>query len=304
MLFRSFTIKILLIYNINTMIYWIASYPKSGNTWLRILLSCYFYTKDGFYDENSLKNIQQFPEKQYFQEFSYNQNIIGDTTKYWLKAQEKINEDKKLRFFKTHNVFGLVNNSHFTNKENSIGCIYIVRDPRNIFTSIKNFYEMDNDKALKWMVNQNQYIYDIHNFEKDGYSDFQFISSWDNNYKSWKLQKKIPVKIIKYEDLLDQTFTVFKEVIEFINLSINSSEPINKQKIKNAVNSTLFSKLQSKEKNEGFSEAILSKKGDKKIPFFFLGPENNWKKILDTNVKNKIIDAFKKNLIELSYSVD
>ena len=296
--------KILLIYNINTMIYWIASYPKSGNTWLRILLSCYFYTKDGFYDENSLKNIQQFPEKQYFQEFNYNQNIIGDTTKYWLKAQEKINEDKKLRFFKTHNVFGLVNNSHFTNKENSIGCIYIVRDPRNIFTSIKNFYEMDNDKAFKWMVNQNQYIYDIHNFEKDGYSDFQFISSWDNNYKSWKLQKKIPVKIIKYEDLLDQTFTVFKEVIEFINLSINSSEPINKQKIKNAVNSTLFSKLQSKEKNEGFSEAILSKKGDKKIPFFFLGPENNWKKILDTNVKNKIKDAFKKNLIELSYSVD
>ena len=286
------------------MIYWIASYPKSGNTWLRILLSCYFYTKDGVYDENSLKNIQQFPEKQYFHEFNYNQNIIGDTTKYWLKAQEKINEDKKLRFFKTHNVFGLVNNSHFTNKENSLGCIYIVRDPRNIFTSIKNFYEMDNDKALKWMVNQNQYIYDIHNFEKDGYSDFQFISSWDNNYKSWKLQKKIPVKIIKYEDLLDQTFTVFKEVIEFINLSINSSEPINKQKIKNAVNSTLFSKLQSKEKNEGFSEAILSKKGDKKIPFFFLGPENNWKKILDTNVKNKIIDAFKKNLIELSYSVD
>ena len=213
------------------MIYWIASYPKSGNTWLRILLSCYFYTKDGFYDENSLKNIQQFPEKQYFQEFNYNQNIIGDTTKYWLKAQEKINEDKKLRFFKTHNVFGLVNNSHFTNKENSLGCIYIVRDPRNIFTSIKNFYEMDNDKAFKWMVNQNQYIYDIHNFEKDGYSDFQFISSWDNNYKSWKLQKKIPVKIIKYEDLLDQTFTVFKEVIEFINLSINSSEPINKQKI-------------------------------------------------------------------------
>ena len=286
------------------MIYWIASYPKSGNTWLRILLSCYYYTKDGVYDENSLKNIQQFPEKRYFKQFNYNQNIIGDTTKYWLKAQEKINEDKKLRFFKTHNVFGLVNNSHFTNKENSIGCIYIVRDPRNVFTSIKNFYEMDNDQSLKWMINQNQYIYDIHNFDKDGYSDFQFISSWDKNYESWKLQKKIPIKIIKYEDLLNQTFTVFKDVIEFINKSINSTEQINKSKIKNAVNSTLFSKLQSKEKNEGFSEAILSKKGDKKIPFFFMGPDNDWKKILDKNVKNKIIEAFEKNLNELSYNID
>ena len=286
------------------MIYWIASYPKSGNTWLRILLSCYYYTKDGVYDENSLNNIQQFPQKKYFKQFNYNQNIVGDTTKYWLKAQEKINEDKKLRFFKTHNVFGLVNNSHFTNKENSIGCIYIVRDPRNVFTSIKNFYEMDNDQALKWMINQNQYIFDIHNFDKAGYSDFQFISSWDNNYKSWKLQKKIPIKIIKYEDLLNQTFTVFKEVIEFINKSINSTEQINKSKIKNAVNSTLFSKLQSKEKNEGFSEAILSKKGDKKIPFFFMGPDNDWKKILDKNVKDKIIEAFEKNLNELSYNID
>ncbi len=286
------------------MIYWIASYPKSGNTWLRILLSCYYYTKEGVYDENSLKNIQQFPEKRYFKQFNYNQNIIGDTTKYWLKAQEKINEDKKLRFFKTHNVFGLVNNSHFTNKENSVGCIYIVRDPRNVFTSIKNFYEMDNDQAFKWMINENQYIYDIHNFDKDGYSDFQFISSWDKNYKSWKLQKKIPIKIIRYEDLLDQTFTVFKDVIEFINKSINSRESVNKSKIKNAVNSTLFSKLQSKEKNEGFSEAILSKKGDKKIPFFFKGPDNNWKKILDKNVKNKIIEAFEKNLNELSYNID
>ena len=132
----------------------------------------------------------------------------------------------------------------------------------------------------------------------------KFISSWDNNYKSWKLQKKIPIKIIRYEDLLNQTFTVFKEVIEFINKSINSTEQINKSKIKNAVNSTLFSKLQSKEKNEGFSEAILSKKGDKKIPFFFMGPDNDWKKILDKSIKNKIIEAFEKNLNELSYNID
>ena len=104
--------------------------------------------------------------------------------------------------------------------------------------------------------------------------------------------------------MLNQTFTVFKEVIEFINKSINSTEQINKSKIKNAVNSTLFSKLQSKEKNEGFSEATLSKKGDKKIPFFFMGPDNDWKKILDKNVKNKIIEAFEKNLNELSYNID
>ena len=126
--------------------------------------------------------------------------------KFWIKAQEKINQDKKLRFFKTHNAFGALNNFDFTNKENSIGCIYIVRDPRNVITSLKNFYEMNNDQAIKWMTNKNQYIYDVHKFEKDGYSDFQFISSWETNYESWKIQKKIPIKIIKYEDLLNETY--------------------------------------------------------------------------------------------------
>ena len=52
------------------MIFWITSYPKSGNTWLRILLSSYYYTKDGFYDESVLKNIDQFPQKKFFNEFN------------------------------------------------------------------------------------------------------------------------------------------------------------------------------------------------------------------------------------------
>ena len=283
------------------MIFWITSYPKSGNTWLRILLSSYYYTKDGFYDESVLKNIDQFPQKKFFNEFNYDPRVATDTIKFWIKAQEKINQDKKLRFFKTHNAFGALNNFHFTNKNNSIGCVYVVRDPRNVITSLKNFYEMNDDQAFKWITNKNQYIYDVNKFEKDGYSDFQFISSWDTNFESWKVQKKIPIKIIRYEDLLNQTFKVVSEVITFINQTTDNNEKINKNKIKNVINSSSFSKLQDKEKNEGFSEAPKSKGGDKKIPFFNLGPKNNWKKILDQDLKDKLNNIFKKKLDELSY---
>ncbi|MDC0179226.1 sulfotransferase domain-containing protein [Candidatus Pelagibacter sp.] len=283
------------------MIFWITSYPKSGNTWLRILLSSYYYTKDGFYDESVLKNIDQFPQKKFFNEFNYDPRIVTDTIKFWIKAQEKINQDKKLRFFKTHNAFGALNNFDFTNKDNSIGCIYVVRDPRNVITSLKNFYEMNDDQAFKWITNKNQYIYDVNKFEKDGYSDFQFISSWDTNFESWKIQKKIPIKIIKYEDLLNQTYKVLNEVITFINKITYNKEKINKNKIKNAVNSSLFSKLKEKEKNEGFSEAPKSKDGDKKIPFFNLGPKNDWKIILNDDLKDKLNNFFKKKLVELSY---
>ena len=196
------------------MIFWIASYPKSGNTWLRALLSSYYYTKDGKYDQRFIKKIGQFPEKKHFENFEYDKNIITGTTKYWLKAQEKINLDKNLKFFKTHNMFGALNNSQFTDNKNSIGAIYIIRDPRNVITSLKNHYELDDDEALKWMVNKENYIYEIENFEKDGYGNFQFIGSWNMNYKSWKIQKKIPIKIIKYEDLLNETFVVFKDIVK------------------------------------------------------------------------------------------
>ena len=291
-----------MIYIIYTMIFWIASYPKSGNTWLRALISSYFYSEDGKFDEKIISKIGQFPEKRHFTGFDYDQNVVTDTARFWLKAQEKINLDKKLNFFKTHNAFGSVNNSSFTDAKNSIGALYVVRDPRNVITSLKNHYELNNEQALKWMQNENNYIYDVHRFKQDGYSDFQFISSWITNYKSWKVQKKIPVKIIKYEELLGETFFVFKDIIEFINKSTGNNEKINKDKLKNAVNSTLFDKLKSSEEKNGFSEAITSKKSNNKIPFFYLGPKNDWRKILDDELKNKLNDIYKQNLIELSYN--
>ena len=74
------------------------------------------------------------------------------------------------------------------------------------------------------MTRENNFIYDVDKLDRDGYSDFQFISSWATNYRSWKVQKKIPIKIIKYEDLLNQTYVVFMEVVKFINQITNNKE--------------------------------------------------------------------------------
>ncbi len=284
------------------MIFWIASYPKSGNTWIRTVISSYFYSRDGIYDENLIKKIDQFPTRKYFKDFDYDKKIAGDTAKLWLKAQEKINVDNNLKFLKTHNAFGKVNGHDFTNSENSIGGIYIVRDPRNVITSIKNHYDLDDEQAIKWMTNNNNYIYDVEKVNEVGYGDFQFISSWDINYTSWKVQKRIPIKFVKYEDLESQTYSAFFEIIEFINKITNNSDKINKSKLKNSLNSTSFEKLKQKEKTYGFSEAVSSITTNKKITFFNLGPKNDWKKLLNEDLKTKLNEVFKKNLAELYYS--
>jgi hypothetical protein len=281
------------------MIFWIASYPKSGNTWLRSLLSSYYYSEDGIFNQKLLEKIGQFPEKKYFTNFNYNSSIVTDTSKFWISAQDKINADKKLRFFKTHNILGAINENKFTNSKNTIGCIYIVRDPRNVITSLKNHYEIDNEEALKFMLSENKFIYDF--YSKNDYSDFQFISSWEKNYKSWIKQNIIPVKLIKYENLFNDTFGVFKNIIEFINkLTINKVE-FDPQKARNSIQSSSFDKLKKIEETDGFLESVLSKNESKKIPFFHLGPLNDWRKIYDENYQKKLNLKFNTGLNELKY---
>ena len=282
------------------MILWIASYPKSGNTWVRSLICSYYYTNDGvFTDDAILKNIGQFPEKKHFEKFDYNTSVPGDTIKFWIKAQESINRDKKFRFFKTHNFLGKINNTQFTNEENTLGAIYILRDPRNVITSIKNHFEMTYEESLEFMLNERKYTYDY--FKKNDYGDFQFLSSWEKNYQTWINNKMFPTLVIKYENLISQTFVEFKKIVDFIDNLMKQKKKFNDKKAINALSSTNFSNLKKVENTIGFSESLISKNNKKKIPFFHLGPKNDWKEILNKDFQNKINKIFKKNLKDLEY---
>ena len=139
-------------------------------------------------------------------------------------------------------------------------------------------------------------------FEKDGFSDFQVISSWSTNYKSWKVQKKIPIKIIKYEDLLNSTYATFSDVLRFIYKITRNQKNLDKEKIKKTLRTTTFDQLKKNEEEYGFYEAIPDRENrQKKIPFFNLGPKNDWKKILDEKIRKKIELVFEKDLNELNY---
>ncbi len=282
------------------MILWIASYPKSGNTWVRSLICAYYHTNNGiFIDDTLLKNIGQFPEKKHFEKFDYNISVPGDTAKFWIKAQEFINLDGKFRFFKTHNFLGKINNTQFTNEENTLGAIYILRDPRNVITSVKNHFEMTYEESLDFMLNERKFTYDY--FKKNDYGDFQFLSSWEKNYQTWINNKMFPTLVIKYEDLINNTYYEFEKIINFIDNLIKKKNEFNKKKALNALSSTNFSNLKNIENTKGFSESLHSKKNNKKIPFFHLGPENNWENKLEKDFKVTVNEVFKKNLRELHY---
>ena len=95
------------------MIIWIASYPKSGNTWIRSLLASYLFSKNGNFNFNLLKHINQFSAEILSSDTAKNQDLEDKISKNWIPNQELINRDKKIHFLKTHNALCTINNNKF-----------------------------------------------------------------------------------------------------------------------------------------------------------------------------------------------
>ena len=282
------------------MIIWIASYPKCGNTWVRSFISALLYTEDGKFSFKNLESIPQYPIRHQFTGFLEDFSDINSIKKNWITTQTKMNLDNKVKFLKTHHVNCKIDNHAFTNFDNTLGVIYIVRDPRNVLTSLINHYSLNNQlEAKKFLFEEKNWL----GFKKEN-NKIQLtrfptlISSWKTNYNSWKNTSK-NLLLIKYENLISNPELEFSKLTNYLENIINIK--FDKNKIENAINSTSFETLKNKELKEGFIEGAKDKTNDGKKRFFNLGPENKWKNL----VKKEIVDEVEKNfeieMKELNY---
>jgi len=282
------------------MIIWIASYPKSGNTWVRSLLGSYLYSDNGIFNFDLLKKIQQFPSKSYFKFFLKEFTDIKKISDYWIAAQDRINLfNNDITFLKTHSALCTLENNSFTNRNNTKAAIYIVRDPRNLITSLAHHYSLNINQAFDFINDKNRMLLN----DEYGQGDFgiaTFLGNWSEHYKSWKNLKFSPILIVKYEDLIKDTKNTFVLILNFLSTLMDIK--IDEKKIINTVDSCSFEKLAEKEKTEGFFESVPSKGNLKKLNFFYLGKKNDWKKLLDPKIEEKIRFEFNKEMKELGYN--
>ena len=285
------------------MIIWLASYPKSGNTWIRFFILSLLMGKKTNLNLNHLKAIANYPDKFHFNGLISDYLNLDEVAKNWINSQKKINLDKNLRFFKTHNMLGKYKNYPFTDKNNTIATIHIVRDPRNVITSLKNHYSLSSySDAKKFLFFKNQ-ILSLSDQEKEKYLNRdkyplpQFIGSWQTHYLSWK-NMKMNYLLVKYEDLIKQPIEEFTKISNFIGKLLKNK--FTDENVKNAVKSSSFDNLKDMENNYGFTESSINKSGEKN-KFFFLGPKNDWTRLLNKEIISEINNEFRVEMKELGY---
>ena len=291
------------------MIIWLASYPKSGNTWLRTILNQLLFSKDRKENKvfENLDVITSYPQKKHFKNISEKLTLSEfkdqeEVIKNWITSQDIINLDNKIKFFKTHNFACKRYNEDdkksysFTDLNNTLGVMYIVRDPRNIITSLKYHFSLkDYDAAFKMMDNTHMWLGDD---DEDAVP--QALTSWDKHFDSWSRFPK-NFLLIRYEDLLSDTKNEIKKITKYLSKFFDIKE--NDEIINTIIKNTSFSNLKKQEDDQGFVESILDENTNEKKKFFHLGPENKWENLLNEEIINKIEKRFGSTMKKLGYLV-
>ena len=280
------------------MIIWLASYPKSGNTLLRSMLSAYFYSKDGIFNFELLKNINQFPNQTLFKNLGIDVNNELEVIKNYIKVQEWINKrsGRSINFIKTHSSLNDINGHRFTNLKNTLGVIYIIRDPRDIIRSYANHSSISKEEA-KNRILENRTL----GGKKDTKNKTVIhTGSWSTNFKSWKEFKKInKYLLIKFEDLISEPEKTFITILKFVHKLANLELIIDENKIKNILQTTNFQYLQNLEKKYTFQESSSTTE-ETYVQFFKYGNKKDSVGIPD-ELNKALVNKLSKEMTELGY---
>ena len=279
------------------MIVWLASFLKSGNTWVRAMISSLIYSDNGVFNFEIIKKIQQFPNKKHFEKFTDKYQNVQELKKFWVAAQEQINLDKKIKFLKTHHINCKIDEYPFTNKNNTLATIYVVKDPRSLVESFSNYYKINKDAAIKSITSKE--LATGAGFIKNKQNNvFTIIGSWSDHYNSWT-KANANLLILRYEYLLIDHLKELNKIIVFLKKFIIFN--YNDFKIQNIISSTSFENLEKMEKETGFFEVADIENNQNKIKFFNKGKQNDWRKYLNENEIEYISSKFNYEMKELGY---
>jgi hypothetical protein len=270
-------------------IIWIASYPKSGNTWMRAFLANYILdrqeplpindlgaftlsdTRPRFYQEAAGRPISQIDE--------------AASVKLRARTQELIAAARPHdHFVKTHSLNGVHQGLALINRAVTKGAICITRNPLDLVSSYAAHFAMTVDQAINVMENPSNSIIDAK------HRIFTLLGRWSDHVRSWRDTEGFPLVMVRYEDLLEQPALTFRRVLETLGSTITPD------RLERAVRFSSFSELSDQERRGGFSERPPHSES-----FFRQGISESWRTTLSQSQVERLSNAHGDVMHELGY---
>jgi len=275
-------------------IIWLASYPKSGNTWMRILLTNYLRNASEPADINKTKYGTIASSRTWFDEWAgVEASALDDAAIERLRPgvyRCMARAEQETLYMKVHDAWGRTDRGEgLFPAEVTGGVIYILRNPLDMAASCAHHWGIGVEQAVDVLCDPGYAL----SRTLGGMSDqlFQRLGSWSTHVASWLDESGLPVHLVRYEDLKRDPERFFGEVVRFCKL------PCDAERVRRAVAFSDFSELQRQEQANDFRERSPWSPG----LFFRRGQSGSWREELTAHLVQRLIDKHGENMRRFGY---
>lgn len=270
-------------------ILWIASYPKSGNTWIRTFIHNYLTNKRNDINTIHQHSIDEVKSFRYQKYLSGNQQTTELSVDEICSIRPMVQADiaaaaESTVFVKSHNFQGQYKNYPLHNWSVSSGAIYVVRNPLDVVISLSHYFDYTIDEAIDYMADE------MAGTPNETENVPQVITSWSLNVSSWTAEDSRNLLVLKYEDLLANPKKAFRKVESLLGLK---KDP---KRLMNAIKNSSFNQLKKQEQSFGFVE-----KHEHANSFFRKGVANQWQQVLSEAQVKRIVDTHREQMQRFKY---
>lgn len=261
-------------------IIWLASYPKSGNTWIRSLLARYFMPEGQAPDLNNLRDFTTGDVRRDFFDAAAGGQYVGTTPDDWLELRPKVlrliaASKPNHHFVKTHCQASRVGEVDLIPPEVTAAAVYVMRNPFDLAPSFARHQALDLDSTIERMLTPESIV-------GTGQGIYEPLGTWGDHVTSWTTAPGLPSHVLRYEDMLANTGKAMRGLIEqFFRM------PVDKPKLARAVKATNFESMKKFEEKHGFAEKPAEMK-----TFFAKGQAGVWREDLTPAQVARIREAF------------
>jgi hypothetical protein len=248
-------------------IYWIASYPKSGNTWMRAFIAAVINGGEAV-DLNRLEEVVSDDNVGSF----YQSFLSGPIAKATLRDLARVRPSAQramaasargFLLLKTHNLLSMHQGTPTIATDVTAGAIYIVRNPLDVAVSYSAFRARDYDETISSMLESGRVL------PKPSNAAYHVAGSWAENVQTWTQRRHARLLVLRYEDMLANPVACFTQAVRLLKMDVTGAV------IEKAIAATRFDVLQATEARDGFVEQVPQSPA-----FFRSGKSDVWRDAL------------------------